>query len=60
MSSFSDLCRKIADEDRFKIRLLSFLDQVIRFELTPVDTNQILPEVGTLALVALDAFVFAS
>ncbi len=41
LSSFSNLCRKIADEDGFKIRLLSFLNQVIRCELTPVDTNQV-------------------
>ncbi len=30
MSSFSDLCKKIASEDQFKTRLLSFLDRVIR------------------------------
>ena len=39
MSSFSDLHRKIVDEDEFKIQLLSFLDQVIKYELTVVDIN---------------------
>lgn len=42
MSSFSDLSKRIVDEDGFKIRLLSFLDQVISCEMTPVDTNQVL------------------
>ncbi len=60
ISSFSDLCKKIAGEDQFKTRLLSFLDQVIRCELTPVDTNQVLPEVKPLTLTANDASVFAS
>lgn len=46
MSSFSDLRRKIVDEDGFKAWLLSFLDQVIRCELTLVDTDKVLPEVG--------------
>ncbi len=60
MSSFSDLHKKIAGEDQFKTRLLSFLDQVIRCELTPVDTNQVLPKVGPSALAANNASVFVS
>ncbi len=60
MASFSDLCRKIADKDGFKIRLLSFLDQVIRYKLIPIDTNQISPEVGPSVLAIPDASVFAS
>ncbi len=60
MSSFSGLCRNIANEDECKIRLLSFLDQVIRCELTPMDTNQVLPKVGPSASAAPDASVFAS
>ena len=59
MSSFSDLCRKIVDEDRFKIRLLSFLDQVIKCMLRPVDTNQVLLKVGPSALATTDTSVFA-
>lgn len=59
ISSFSDLCKKIADEDRFKTRLLLFLDQVIRCKLIPMDTNKILPKVRLLALATKDAFVFA-
>ncbi len=49
MSSFSDLQRKIVDGDGFKARLLSFLNQVIRCELTPVDTDKVLLEVGPSA-----------
>ncbi len=60
MSSFSDLRKKIADEDGFKIQLFSFPDQVIRCKLTPVDTNQVLSEIGPSASAAPDAFVFAS
>ncbi len=52
MSSFSDLRRKIVDEDGFKAWLLSFLDQVIRCELTPVNTDKVLPEVGPSAAIA--------
>ncbi len=52
MSSFSDLRKKIVDEDRFKARRLSFLDQVIRCELTPVDTDKVLLEVGLSAAIA--------
>ncbi len=40
MPSFSDLRRKIVDEDGFKAQLLFFLDQVIRCKLTPVDTDK--------------------
>ncbi len=58
-SSFSDLCRNIADKDRFKTRLLLFLDQVIRCKLTPMDTNQVLPEVGSSTLAAKNASIFA-
>ena len=39
MSSFSDLYRRIVDKDTFKTQLLSFLDEVIRCELTLVDIN---------------------
>ncbi len=60
MSSFSDLRKKIAGEDQFKTRLLSFLDRVIRCELTPVDTNQVLPEVGPSASATNNASGFAS
>ncbi len=60
MSRFSDLCKKIASEDEFKIQLLSFLDQVIKCELTPIDTNQVLTEVGPSTLPTNDASVFAS
>ena len=59
MSSFSDLQRKIVDKNEFKTRLLSFLDQVIRCKLTPVDTNQVLSEVGPSALATNNASVFA-
>lgn len=34
LSSLSDLCEKIADEDVFNTQLFSFLDQVINYELT--------------------------
>ncbi len=60
ISSFSDLCRKIADEDGFKIRLLLFVDQVIRYKLTPVDTNQVLPKVVPSASATPDGSIFAS
>ncbi len=50
MSSFSDLQRKFVDEDGFKAWLFSFLDRVIRCELTPVDTDKVLPEIGPLAV----------
>lgn len=59
MSSFSDLSKTIVDEDGFKIRLLSFLDQVISCERTPVDTNQVLSELGLLISTINDASVFA-
>ncbi len=59
MSSFFNLRKTIAGEDKFKTRLLSFLDQVIRYELIPVDINQVLPEIGPLALATNDASVFA-
>ena len=39
---------------------MSFLDQMIRWELTPVDTNQVLSEVRPSALATNDASVFAS
>ncbi len=45
MSSFSDLYKKIVGENKFKTRLLLFLDQVIRYELILVDTNQFLSEI---------------
>ncbi len=60
MSSFSDLCKKIAGEDEFKTQLFSFLDQVIWYELTPIDTNQVLPEVGLSALATKNTSVFSS
>lgn len=59
MSSFSDLYRKIVDEDGFKTRLLSFLYQIIRCELTLVDTNQVLPKVAPSASATDDTSVFA-
>ena len=59
ISSFFNLQRKVVDEDGFKIRLLSFLDQVIRCELIFVDINQVLLEVGPLASATNDASVFA-
>lgn len=58
LSSFSDLQKRIIDKNRFKTRLLSFLDQVIKGKLTLVDTNQLLPEVGPLALATNDASIF--
>lgn len=59
MFSFSDLHKRIVDEDRFKIQLLSFLDQVIRYELTSVDTNQVLPEIRPSISAIKDVSVFA-
>ncbi len=52
MSSFSDLRRKIVDKNGFKARLFSFLDQVIRCELTLVDIDKILPVIGPSAATA--------
>ncbi len=60
MSSFSDLCNKIAGEDKFKTQIVLFFDQVIRCELTLVDTNQILLEVGPSISTANDTSIFAS
>ena len=60
MSSFFDFCRKIANKDGFKTKLLSFLDQVIRCKLTLVDINTVLSEVGPLVLTAKNASVFIS
>lgn len=37
--SFSNLHKKIIDKDKFKTRLLLFLDQIIKCELTLVNTN---------------------
>ena len=59
MSSFFDLRKKIAGEDQFKSQLFLFLDKVIRFELTHVDTIQVLPQVGPLTLAANNTSVFA-
>lgn len=59
VSCFSDLCKKIAGEDRFLTRLLSFFDQVIRWKLILEDINQVLFEIGHLALATNDTFVFA-
>lgn len=59
MCSFLDLHRKIADENGFKTRLFSFLDQVIKYKLTPIDTNQVLPKVGSSILITKDISVFA-
>lgn len=52
MSSFFDLRRKIVEKDKFKAWLLSFLDQVIRCELTLMDTNKVLPEVKPAAAIS--------
>ncbi len=60
MSSLSDFCKKIANKDRFKIWLLAFSDQVIRYEWTSVDINKVLSKVKSLALAAKDASIFAS
>ena len=59
MSSFFDLQRRHIDKDEFKTQLLSFLDQVIRCELTSVDTNQVLLEVGPPASAIDDASISA-
>lgn len=60
MSCFSDLYKKIADKDKFKTWLLSFLDQIIKCESIPIDINQVLSEVGLLTLAANDTSVFVS
>lgn len=59
MSSFSDLHKKIVDENKFKIQILSFLNQIIRYELTPVDINQVLAKVKLSVLVIDNTSVFA-
>lgn len=55
MSSFFDLYKKIAGEDKLKIQLLSFLDQIIRCKSTPINTNQVLLEVKLSVLATNDA-----
>lgn len=57
MSSFFDLNEKIVDKHKFKTRLLLFLDQVIRCKLTPIDMNQVLPEIGLSSSATNDASV---
>lgn len=53
ISSFS------IDEDEFKAWLFSFLNQVIRWELTLLDTNKVLLVIEPLAAIAEDkAFSF--
>lgn len=39
ISSFSDFYRKIVDENGFNTWLFSILDQVIGYEIIPVDIN---------------------
>lgn len=58
MSSFSNLHKRIIDKNEFKIRLLSFLNQVIRYKLTLEDTNQILPEIGPQASATNNTSIF--
>lgn len=40
-------------------RLLSFLDQVIRYKLTPIDINHVLPQVKPSKSAANEASIFA-
>lgn len=59
MSIFSDLCKKIPGEYEFNTKLPSFFDQVIRCELTLVDTNQVLLQIRLSALGTNNASAFA-
>lgn len=60
MSSFSDLHRKIANEDRFNTQLLTFLDKIIKCNFTPVDTNKVLFKIRLAELASEDASVIVS
>ena len=59
ISSFSGFHGKIVDKNTFKTQLLSFLDQVIKCKLIPINTNQVLSEIRSSALATNNTFFFA-
>ncbi len=50
--------KKIADKNRFKTRLLSFLEEVIKYKLRSIDTNKVLLKIRLPALAAKGVFIF--
>lgn len=53
-----DVCKKIAKENRFKTLLLLFLNQIIRYKLTLIDINQVLPKVGLSIFAIANTSIF--
>lgn len=50
MSNFSDFWKKILKEDGFKDWFVSYLNQVIKYELLTIYNNEVIPEVRPFAI----------